>query len=575
MRDLVQRGKNMNHTDSKKVGFIHSIGMKIVLLTICAAFIATAICEVTYNNFIKETTFDKIANNMEDLANAYGSILDQELEAKKADISYSDLLENVQLRGIDGSYAYLVDQGGTMLYHPTAEKIGQPVENSVVKGLVAELAAGKKPENGFVSYEFNGEQKYAAYAIQSDNSILVISADEKNVMTFYTQTTLLSLKIYIFNLIIFAIVGLLFSKLFTAPILKLTQIIQKIAAADFRMVDTQEKINQRKDEIGLMGNAISYMRSNTQNLIRQIFSSSQNLEQHMADVNQASAEISDMCSDTSSTTEELAAGMQETSAAAETINGNIEKMQQEANEMHSLSVNGTSLSESILDRASQLNQTTIDSDKRTREMYESVRQKTNTAIEDAKAVSKINELTAAIMSISSQTSLLALNANIEAARAGDAGKGFAVVATEIGSLANQSSEAVSNINGIVSEVNEVVARMSETLTDSLDFLENVVIKDYSQFTDVSVQYSEDATSFKDSMSQMETSVQSLTSAIHTVADSLSGISSTIEESTVGVTEIAAKSSDIVMKTSDNGKSLEACTASLETLQHIANAFKID
>lgn len=44
------------------------------------------------------------------------------------------------MEGIDSSYAYLVDTDGTMLYHPTAEKIGQPVENAVVLGVVAELA---------------------------------------------------------------------------------------------------------------------------------------------------------------------------------------------------------------------------------------------------------------------------------------------------------------------------------------------------------------------------------------------------------------------------------------------------
>ena len=80
-------------------------------------------------------------------------------------------------------------------------------------------------------------------------------------------------------------------------------------------------------------------------------------------------------------------------------------------------------------------------------MYENVQQKTEAAMEQAKAVEKINQFTQAILEISSQTNLLALNASIEAARAGEAGKGFAVVAGEIGTLAAQTSTTVGSING--------------------------------------------------------------------------------------------------------------------------------
>ncbi len=65
-----------------------------------------------------------------------------------------------------------------------------------------------------------------------------------------------------------------------------------------------------------------------------------------------------------------------------------------------------------------------------------MKEKSEGAMEQSKAVQKINVLTDNIKDISSQTNLLALNANIEAARAGEAGRGFAVVASEIGTLAS-------------------------------------------------------------------------------------------------------------------------------------------
>ena len=85
------------------------------------------------------------------------------------------------------------------------------------------------------------------------------------------------------------------------------------------------------------------------------------------------------------------------------------------------------------------------------------------------------------MDITGQTNLLALNASIEAARAGEAGKGFAVVATEIGSLADQTSQAIANISAIVKEVNEAVGNMSECLEETTEFLEKSVSADYKEF----------------------------------------------------------------------------------------------
>ena len=72
------------------------------------------------------------------------------------------------------------------------------------------------------------------------------------------------------------------------------------------------------------------------------------------------------------------------------------------------------------------------------------------------SMTEINNITDIIGDISSQTNLLALNASIEAARAGEAGKGFAVVATEIGNLANMSSEATSKIAGLIQKISQQV-----------------------------------------------------------------------------------------------------------------------
>ena len=150
--------------EEQKVSFIHSISAKIMLLTVLAVVMSVLIVAFRAEAGAKKVVGDISADYILSMAEMGVEIvnnLPQEADAG----AYENALADISMEGIDSSYAYLVDTDGTMLYHPTAEKIGQPVENAVVLGVVAELAKGQVPVNETVTYDFKGVTKYAAYAI--------------------------------------------------------------------------------------------------------------------------------------------------------------------------------------------------------------------------------------------------------------------------------------------------------------------------------------------------------------------------------------------------------------------------
>ena len=489
-------------------------------------------------------------------------------------IDYDKLIGQIEMSGVEGSYAYMVSPDGTMLYHKDASKIGNPVENAAVKGIVADLAAGKTVPDGSCTYEYKGSDKVAGYAFTEAGNIVIVTADRDAMMASVDRMSTMLIVIGIIFLIISVVLVAFFTMIMLRPLEHLVPVINKTANYDFSEDSESARLERRSDEIGIIARALSVTRQNLRDMVTMISRAGSSIDTNVNMLQATIDKVGNICEDNSATTENLAAGMEETAATTSTIAANVTNVQTNAQDIDRLADEGTKLSDEVVRRANELAETTEIASRKTMDMYESVKQKSEEAIGASQAVNKINELTGTIMAISSQTSLLALNASIEAARAGEAGRGFAVVATEIGNLANQTSEAVTNIGGIVNEVNDAVGQLSDCLTQTTSFLETNVLSDYQEFGKVSVQYKDDAETFGQSMNEIRTSVGSLTSDIEKIAGAISGIDSNVSETSHGVVDIANRTTEMASESIDSIDKVSSCRDAVSDLNDIINKFNL-
>ncbi len=556
-------------TANQKIALIHSMGTKILVLVVVAVMVASTLITLLISSRMEVAMGDVAKENMHALAIAYGEVLDDVTE------DYGTYLQGITVSGVEGSYAYLVDESGMMLWHPTSDKIGSQVENEVVSGVVNSLKSGNTVPSAGVEYLYKGAMKYAGYTVLSGNRILVVTGNEADALASAKAVEQLGYIITVSIEIVVSIIAVILVIFITSPIKKITSVINKLANHDYTKNKEIPKLIHRKDEIGAMSRAVQQLLDNTRDLIHEMNDTSSNVTEIMKQVNGVSHKINEISTENSSTTQELAAGMQETTATTSTITDHIDSMNEQAIAIGERAKGGEKNAEETLARAKELKEKTVQSSEIAREMYDTVKLKTEQAITGAKAVDKINELTNVIMEISSQTGLLALNASIEAARAGEAGRGFAVVAEEIGKLADQTSDTVSDIGSIIKEVNTTVFNMQEVLEDTMNFLENKVNKDYEFFESVGNKYDEDAVVFKDNMENIQGSIASLLNVIQGIAESIGGINSMINESALGITDIANKTSDTVIQTEHNYELVKDCMEQSDKLKEIVSRFKQD
>lgn len=465
-----------NHSKEKKRG---SLATKIILVVCATVIISNRFSIMFVLSGARSQIRSAVQTTMMDLAESSDKLVENAMNALELDElpyeTYASILENVKIENVDSSYVYLVNEQGTMLYHPTEEKVGQPVENEVVRGLVEQLHNGEHPENAVVEYKFNGTVKYAAYYIMSNNDIVVVSADEDDALSGINRITQLATSVLVGIVIIMCIVAYVIGKWIAKPLVKLSSAVEEIAEGNLSV--SFDGIKDSNDEIGLIKIRMQHMTAMLSDIVEKIRVASDHMTTSSTELDETSEQTLSANGEISRAVQDVAEGSTNMATSILDINDNLGTMSSETQVIDS-SVHEIKQQAAIVQESSQLM-----SEKMRNMQQSSARMDAGIAtISDRiqkvnEVVDRVSQIVSVIEDISGQTNLLSLNASIEAARAGDAGRGFAVVAEEIRVLSDNTSEQLENIKNIISELisecNECVKASENIVEDNVTQKEEI------------------------------------------------------------------------------------------------------
>lgn len=439
----------MEQSKTKKRG---TFAAKIIVMVILAVIVSNVICMVFILESSKKQITDSTKHTMVDVINTTSKIVENEISnADTEDLDYDEYaksLSDVKLEGMDSSYVYVVKNDGTMLYHPTKEKVGQPVENAVIKGVVQQLQDGKKPGTTVVEYDFNGTTKYSAYTILNNENILVLTADESEALAGITTVTGVAVGIIAIVVLIAIIISFIMGRRLMRPLVKVSTIIEDVAngniEADFSVV------KESNDEIGLIIEKMKELTQSLGSIVGKIRNSSDTMSSNSYELNDTSSQTLAANNEISKAVEDVAEGSTGMAASISKINENLLEMSNETKDINASVDEIKNQTTAVQDSSKIMNDKIKSMQDSSHKMDEGISAISKRIETVNTTVDKVSNIVSVIEEISSETNLLSLNASIEAARAGDAGKGFAVVAQEIRVLSDNTNTELENIKQIIS-----------------------------------------------------------------------------------------------------------------------------
>ena len=448
-----------------------TIATKIIIVVALSVIVTNSICLFLIGSNARKQLTQTTQNAMINMVDSSASLINNAMKEKNVDEltyeEYTELVGDVKMKGIESSYIYVVSEDGTMLYHPTQEKVGQAVENDVVKGLVGQLAAGQKPERSVTDYNFKGVIKYAAYEIIDNNDIVVISADESDALAGIKRVTNISIFLEIVIAIVAAVIAFIFGKKLARPLIDLSKIIEQIAEGNIN-VDFSG-IKDYNDEIGLMSEKMKNMTKALADIVDKIRSASSVLSKNSIELNTTSEQTLAANGEISKAVEDVAEGSTSMATSIADINDNIGNMGSETNVIDSAVMNIMQQTQTVQQSSKSMSEKMHNMHDSTIKMDEGIAVISERIKKVSDVVDKVGDIIAVIEDISGQTNLLSLNASIEAARAGEAGRGFAVVADEIRVLSDNTNKELNNIKDIIAKL---VEECNECVNAS-----NIIVKD--------------------------------------------------------------------------------------------------
>ncbi|MDK2826860.1 MAG: methyl-accepting chemotaxis protein [Methanolobus sp.] len=435
-------------------------------------------------------------------------------------------------------YIYIMDSEGNLIMHPDSE--GKSLyQYDFAKEMI-------KNKEGYINYEWNGRQKVMAYTYYEPRGWIIASGsylDEFTEATKNIRNTMLA------AIVVLIIAGSLaawkFSRSITEPLDKMMEAADRIAEGDL----TVNIENNSRDEIGRLSAAIDRMAGGLKDLVQEIDMGVSKVTDNSNNMLSSSVEMESVANQISRTISEIATGAQsqsmktdETSHAMSDMTYNVQEI---ASNAQVAAENATSASELIQELG-----------KRSEELLQQMNNIQSSAGDSANAIRvldvksrKIGEIVELITNIADQTNLLALNAAIEAARAGEHGRGFAVVADEVRKLAENSGHAAQQISDLIQEIQKgteeavisvekgtgTIASGAESLHDTVEAVK-MIVESSAQIAGMAQNIAASAEEQSASIEEVTASIEDISSISEASAAGTQEVSAAVQEQTASMTE---------------------------------------
>lgn len=454
-------------------------------------------------------------------------------------------LDSLTTPGLKNAKFYMINtETATHIFDEDESLMATEIKNPMLLKAIETIKAN--PESTTGEYEFGSQ--LVRYNFMPDRGWAVILADdEKEVFASAASSRNMLLLVCIIAYIIIVVLTYVATLFTTAPLQVIKKSIARLGDLDLGKDDSLKGYIGTKNEVGVIATAIEELRNILVEIVNTLNQCTTSLDDASSSMSGNSLNLVEYVTDNASFTEEFAASITTTNSAIEDMDKKINNMNQMVKDIENMVAEGRAKSSELLERAALMEKNSSDSLQNSLENINSNRANVSDTVDKLKELSKINEMADEILSITTQTNLLSLNASIEAARAGESGRGFAVVADEIGKLAQDSASTVASIQDICSTTNANINDVNKCFDDIIGFLEESVAVQFQDFASISKQNSDAATNLMDIIEKIKEIAAQFSdyfNMISTQMENLKLASNQNEEGVVDIIEKNEKTNDI-------------------------------